>query len=198
MLVIVTVQCKFDNFMMDGFPLYSSAPHLGDLTMNMKCTAEIERTTRTSQPVRYYAIDFGLSRQYTSNTLPEEMLLVLPYGGDKSVPEFQRGELCDLFQVDVYCVGNFVREIFLEGKRRRSNLEFMLPLINAMMYDDPKQRSTMSEVTVVQEFETICGRLSWWQLRAPVSNGALLLRSAYHWSNQIDLIRRSVPSIPMP
>ncbi|KAF8978911.1 hypothetical protein BDQ17DRAFT_1178400, partial [Cyathus striatus] len=76
---------------------------------------------------------------------------------------------------------------------------FMKPLINAMMWDDPSKRPTMSEA--VQELKAICSRLSCWRLRAPVSNSVLILRpfrSAYHWSHQIRLMRRGVPSKPMP
>jgi hypothetical protein len=56
-------------------------------------------------------IDFGLSRRY-EDVGPH---LELPgWGGDKTVPEFRTGELYDPFLVDVYCLGNVVREYFTQ------------------------------------------------------------------------------------
>lgn len=36
------------------------------------------------------------------------------YGGDDAVPEFKTQEYCDPFAVDVFRLGNFIRENFTE------------------------------------------------------------------------------------
>ena len=56
-------------------------------------------SSRTRNPLKYYLIDFGLSRLYK----PEDGLhLEIPgWGGDKTVPEFRFEEPCDPFAVDV-------------------------------------------------------------------------------------------------
>jgi hypothetical protein len=70
-------------------------------------------STRTRRPIKYYWIDFDLSRQYNSADGPP---LERPiWGGDKSVPEFRTPDVpCDPFPVDVYCLGNAIRCHFLE------------------------------------------------------------------------------------
>jgi hypothetical protein len=70
--------------------------------------------SRTLKPVKYYLIDYGLSKVYKSEDAP---FLENPgWGGDRSVPEFQTVEPHPVnpFPVDVYCVGNVARRYFLE------------------------------------------------------------------------------------
>jgi hypothetical protein len=67
---------------------------------------------RTKKPVRYHIIDFGLSKRYNPFDGPPRDYYVM--GGDKTIPELQRpDELCDPFAVDVYFLGNVMREAFL-------------------------------------------------------------------------------------
>ena len=69
--------------------------------------------------MQYYLVDFGLSRYYE----PGQARLEIPLaGGDKTVPEHWNGPIggvrkytpCDPFPTDVYYIGNFVRDEFLE------------------------------------------------------------------------------------
>ena len=70
-------------------------------------------SSRTHNPLKYYLIDFGLSRLYKPEDGPH---LEMPsWGGDKSVPEFRFKEPCDPFAVDVYCIGNYVRRLLTVG-----------------------------------------------------------------------------------
>lgn len=70
--------------------------------------------SRTLKPVKYYFIDFGLSKIYRPQDVP--FLKQPPWGGDKSVPEhlIPSPPPCDPFAVDVYCLGNFLRQYFLD------------------------------------------------------------------------------------
>lgn len=98
----------------DLLPLYDSPPHPFDLRKKRDFSGKVKaRSTRTRTPVKYYLVDFGLSRRYNPEDGPP---LELPqWGGDKSVPEFLAVDTpCDPFLVDVYCLGNFIRQSFLE------------------------------------------------------------------------------------
>ena len=63
--------------------------------------------------VKYYFIDFGISRKYDPADLPPREPPI--FGGDRSVPEFNKSdEPCDPFPTDIYYVGNLIREDFLQ------------------------------------------------------------------------------------
>lgn len=69
--------------------------------------------SRTARPVKYYFIDFGISRRYDAdNTSPREDPI---WGGDKSVPEFQDSDdPQDPFPTDIYYLGNMIRTHLLQ------------------------------------------------------------------------------------
>ena len=74
---------------------------------------------RTKHPVRYYIIDYGLSRKFA----PEEdsPLANIIVGADKSVPEHQgfRGyQPSNPFSTDIYTAGNLVIEFFASVSSR--------------------------------------------------------------------------------
>jgi len=81
---------------------------------------EVQFFTRTERPVKYYYIDFGLTQQFASD---KPRRREPGYGGDTTVPEFTQKEACDPFAVDVYRLGNLVRECLLTGVC----LVFLLP-----------------------------------------------------------------------
>ena len=111
------------NIMMDPSPLFPIPFHPLRQTMrrDFKGTAEAAYT-RTERPVKYYIIDFGLSIRYDSIDPPPSEVPVL--GGDKSVPEFKGDDPSkrygglskpyNPFPTDVYCLGNWMREDFLD------------------------------------------------------------------------------------
>ena len=72
--------------------------------------SKLQRFGRTQRPPRYYLIDFGLSRQYSSQNAIDDPLS----GGDTSAPEHQSGRQCNPFQTDIYHLGNLVRERFIK------------------------------------------------------------------------------------
>jgi hypothetical protein len=81
------------NIMMDASCLYTKPFHpiergrLRDLSDRIWLPGGLKHYTRTERPVKYYFIDFGLSRRYNPNDGPP---LELPiFGGDKTAPEFQ-------------------------------------------------------------------------------------------------------------
>ncbi|KAL1661238.1 hypothetical protein GGF50DRAFT_129666 [Schizophyllum commune] len=172
------------NIMMDASPLYTTPYHPIDQTRQRDFKGLATASyTRTQHPVRYYIIDFGLSVRY--DTLDPVEIPVL--GGDKTVPEFKGddpskryGGLSNLynpFPTDVYCLGNWIREDFLEGTRnersnevltsKRLGFEFLRPLVESMTQADPSKRPTMDEVA--DRFESLAASLSSWKLRSRVA-----------------------------
>ncbi|KAJ3712454.1 kinase-like domain-containing protein [Lentinula raphanica] len=196
---------KNNNIMMDWSPLYPLPPHFHDASMRMDWKGRSKPRNRTIYPVRYYFIDWDLSKVYDAKIRTTRVPVRLPgYGGDRTVPEFQRNEPCNPFTVDVYCLGNVIRQKFIEGDPYvndppRRNVGFLRDLIADMTHDDPMKRPTMDEVVI--RFAEIRKKLSWWKLRSRVSDKTfpLLFHRLYspiHWIVQLSYILRLKPAIP--
>ena len=67
---------------------------------------------RTSVPVRYYFIDYGMSTYFAPGTHPR--LVVGPEGRDQEVPELSDDVPYDPFKVDIYIMGNLFRSMFYD------------------------------------------------------------------------------------
>ncbi|KAF4590496.1 hypothetical protein EYR38_009797 [Pleurotus pulmonarius] len=190
------------NIMMDARLLYPDGyhPFLPWRTPDMSGYAK--HFTRTQRPVKYFLVDFGLSRKYAPEDRPPVEPIIA--GGDKSVPEFATADACDPFPVDVYTLGNLIKMYFLDGDEftsSRSGFEFMRPLVTDMTQADPSKRPTMDEA--VERFETIMKGLSSWKLRSRVvkSKDSYFMgffRSIRHWRRRIVFIAKRVPPIPSP
>ena len=100
------------NIMLDPIHLYPETFHPMATDLNMDCSGDAKRFTRTQRPPKYYFIDFGLSRCYDpSDTNPKERPI---WGGDKEVPEFQNSnEPRDPFATDVFYIGNAIKKDFI-------------------------------------------------------------------------------------
>ncbi|KAJ3824527.1 hypothetical protein F5880DRAFT_367262 [Lentinula raphanica] len=182
---------KNNNIMMDWSPLYPKPPHFISPWKRMDWKGPAKPRKRTLYPVRYYFIDWDLSKVYDAKIRTTRVPVRLPgYGGDQTVPEFKRRESCNPFTVDIYCLGNVIRQKFIEGDPNvrdppRRNVGFLHELIADMTDDNPLKRPTMDEVVV--RFEKIRKGLSWWKLRSRVSDKTfpLLFHRLYspiHWS----------------
>ncbi|KAI0081935.1 hypothetical protein K474DRAFT_1586596 [Panus rudis PR-1116 ss-1] len=148
------------NIMMDPKPMFPKLYHPSSPTRNRDLTGSAKHYTRTKRPPKYYIIDFGLSRKYEHRREPIGELLIM--GGDKSAPEFEDlRRRWDPFKLDIYYLGNMIREDFLQLTR---GLEFMQPLVADMVQDDPSKRPDID--TVAERFSKILQSLSWWKLRA--------------------------------
>ena len=101
------------NTMMDPRPLYPNMYHPLSIYRRRDGYGTAKRGRRTKHPVKYYLIDFGLSRKYEPDDVSP---LELPiFGGDKTVPEFRQfDEPCDPFRTDIYYIGNLIRMCFFE------------------------------------------------------------------------------------
>ncbi|RDB25449.1 hypothetical protein Hypma_007495 [Hypsizygus marmoreus] len=198
--------CKYDNILADIVPLYHSRPHPWHTWRTYDYSGDVKkRSSRTRTPIRYYLADFGLSKIYKPEDAPH--LEPLGWGGDRTVPEFQTSDytLCDPFPVDVYCLGNAIRENFIDGAEgmatAKKGFDFMRELVDDMVNNDPKQRPAMQQV--VARFDDIVEGLSNWKLRSRVADiderpvrGAV--RSIPHWMKQLGFMAMRIPPIPRP
>ncbi|CAL1706310.1 unnamed protein product [Somion occarium] len=152
--------CMDLNIMMDPKPMFPDLYHPMSKTMSREFTDEAKKPyTRTARPPKYYIIDFGLSLRFS----PDDMnpLAEPVQGGDRTVPEFQNSDgPQNPFPTDIYYLGNMVRETFLE---KTMGLEFLKPLVDDMVQDDPTKRPTIDEV--VERFGKVLRSLHWWNLR---------------------------------
>ena len=89
--------------------MYPNGYHPIQLDRSPKAKEQAKRYTRTARPPRYYLIDFGLSRQYSSRNALDEPLR----GSDESAPEHRHGGPCNPFRTDIYYLGNLIREHFM-------------------------------------------------------------------------------------
>ena len=95
--------------MLDPSGMYPNGFHPTQINRSQDFKGRAKRHTRTRSPPRYYLIDFGLSRQYTSRDAFDKPLS----GGDRSAPEHVHGGLCNPFKTDIYYLGNLIREEFM-------------------------------------------------------------------------------------
>ena len=111
--------CTDTNIMFDPRPMYPQMFHPRTPKKSLDYRGSSKHSTRTACPVRYYFIDFGLSRRYNPEDGPPRAHPIR--GGDKAAPEFKawNGELLDPFPTDVYYVGNAIQQLILEVRRDR-------------------------------------------------------------------------------
>ncbi|KAG6858813.1 hypothetical protein C0995_013749 [Termitomyces sp. Mi166 len=196
--------CKSDNILANSLCLFDSPPHpkKGNMKRDFSGMVSI-MSSRTLKPLKYYFIDFGLSKIYRPEDAP--FLEQPPWGGDKTVPEhlIPNPPPCDPFAVDVYCLGNFLRQYFLDGldgvttRPPPQGFEFLRELITDMVNTDPSKRPRMPEV--VSRFDTITLDLTNRKLRSPfirTDNRLGIFDSAIHWSKQLFRMARGIPAIP--
>ncbi|KAG6855271.1 hypothetical protein H0H87_005757 [Tephrocybe sp. NHM501043] len=187
--------------MADVGHLFNAPPHPfeDDMRRDFKGEACVV-TSRTKKPVKYYLLDFDLSREYLPGA---HRLEIPPWGGDKSVPEhlLPGQPLCDPFPVDVYCLGNCIRRAFLDGwltiMKPKEGFEFMRELIDDMTNPEPEKRPQMKEA--VARLEAIVKGLSDDHLRSPVLEVGQHLKwkkRLAHWAKQRIYKARGIPAIP--
>ncbi|KAG6846750.1 hypothetical protein H0H93_012102, partial [Arthromyces matolae] len=193
--------CKWDNFMADAVSLFSSPPHPADTFMRRDLRSPVSVTgSRTRKPIRYFIIDFNLSMFCPPQNAPH--LRHPPWGGDKSVPEFSLPGTppCEVYAVDIYCMGNFIRKFFIEGvsySKPKQGFDFMRELVNDMTNPNPLKRPSMTEV--VSRFDVLIQGLDDKALRSPYLEVGKELRGMDLWKHRFKhwIYRlRGFPAIP--
>ncbi|TFK53506.1 hypothetical protein OE88DRAFT_1655652 [Heliocybe sulcata] len=189
--------------MMDPSSLYPDSFHPVQTSRRRDFKGDARHYTRTQRPVKYYFIDFGLTRRYKPEDMPPMEEIVM--GADKSVPEHQPAALeqnttkkCNPFPTDIYYLGNVMRTQLMEPS---VGFEFLEPLVSDMVHEDPGKRPTMEEV--LKRWEEIRKTLPMRKLRSrlvPRDEGRIdrFFRSLGHWFRRVGYIVRRTPAVPMP
>lgn len=200
---------------MDPTNLYPDLFHPQVPNMSYEYTGQARHLTRTAAPVKYYLIDFGISRKFDPADGPPRELPIR--GGDKSAPEIDSEEPIDPFPTDVYYLGNMIRMDILDVRTYSSlddpifdvtyqvahGAEFLRPLAEDMAQDDPSKRPNMDEV--VERFEKLRRSLWWWRLRARLKYveeddtlGLTTWKNFRHIFRTMGHILRAEKAIPAP
>ncbi|KIK56784.1 hypothetical protein GYMLUDRAFT_173826, partial [Collybiopsis luxurians FD-317 M1] len=189
---------KTTNIMMDWLPLYPKPLHFLHPGQNMDWSGPSKACNQTTSPVKYYFIDWDLSKEYDCST---SVHISSGYGGDQLVPEFRRNKECDPFTVDIYCLGNIIWSKFITVSSLffLQNVEFLKDLILDKTHDDPSKWPTMEEV--VHCFKEIWQQLSWWKLHSHISDKIVppffyYLYTPVHCIVQMSYIIQQIPAIP--
>ncbi|KAJ6522550.1 hypothetical protein DFH09DRAFT_938326, partial [Mycena vulgaris] len=190
--------CNGYNIMMDGQHLFPYGFHPRFQDMKPDKVETPTHYTRTQRPVKYYIIDFGLSRKFQEGEVPRTYIIE---GGDSSPPEFGTipervdsaipHKLLDPFPTDIYYLGNMIRRNYLDTAK--FGFELMRPLVSDMVQDDPAKRLTIDEV--VARFDEIRAGLSSWKLRSRVVKKSdfrfNIPRILSHWFRRVGYIDNS-------
>ncbi|KAG6830443.1 hypothetical protein H0H92_000746 [Tricholoma furcatifolium] len=187
---------------MDLSPLYNHPPHPANSWYRRDFKGRSSKpASRTTRPVKYYLIDYDLSKIYESE---EVRLMVPPWGGTRPVPEHLGPDAppCDPYPVDIYCLGNVIKQRFMDGLEEARisptiGFEFMRELVSDMMNNDPDKRPTMDEV--MPRLQTIIEGLDEWTLRSPVMTVGKeygIFGLIGHWAKQFTYMLRGIPAIP--
>ncbi|KAK7448440.1 hypothetical protein VKT23_013703 [Stygiomarasmius scandens] len=166
---------KHDNILVDSAPLYKVLMHPVVPYQKYDWSDRASRRSITRHPVKYYFIDFDLTRQYDLQAGPARERPI--YGGDTTVPEFHArpDELRDPFAIDIYRLGNLIRRFLMstqlvweleevDNLKINHAMDFMSPLVADMTQDDPVKRPNIDEV--VSRFDEIVRGLSFFKLRS--------------------------------
>lgn len=98
---------------MDASPLYREPFHQLEVTQRRDWKGTVSYCRRTEQPVKYYIIDFGLSRKFEPDGINPLANIII--GADNSVPEhqcFRKYRTANPFATDIYTAGSLFNEFF--------------------------------------------------------------------------------------
>ncbi len=112
--------CSLGNIMMDAPSVFPNGFHPCDITRDRGGIQKIKIIPRyrAPGPVRYYFIDFGISRLYEPD---EEHLAVGDDGADREIPEMSDDDEYDPFPADVFILGNVFKKFFLSVRSGLNN-----------------------------------------------------------------------------
>ena len=169
--------------MMDGRLLYPQGHHPVRTDHLPDGANEARPLPRSSSNVRYYFIDFGLSRLFQEG---ESTLVLGCTGRDKEIPELSNEVPYDAYRADVFALGNLYYKEFLSVRppsplissrivpllplslQKYHGLDLIRPLIDMMKWKNPAQRPTAD--AAVHIFESIYNHtdetLLRWRLRS--------------------------------
>ncbi|KAI0041908.1 hypothetical protein FA95DRAFT_1564896 [Auriscalpium vulgare] len=133
--------CAFRNMGMDARAMYPEGFHPVHDTWTPTKSGQAKRLSRLEVGVKYYFIDYGISSYYPSGT--QRTLVTGDLGRDREVPELSKDIPYDPFKVDIFIIGNALRQEFYN---LYSNLGFLAPFIAQMTRTEPSTRPTAEQM----------------------------------------------------
>ncbi|KLO17291.1 hypothetical protein SCHPADRAFT_821640 [Schizopora paradoxa] len=155
---VAHLDCTANNIMMDGSTMFPKGFHPVRKRVNIDGFSRAKYISRTkAKSVKYYYIDFGMSKLIRSEI---DRRMDIKQGAAKLPPEIERGEVYDPLPVDLYYLGHVYRENLLEPY---ANMEFLRPLIEALIQQDPKARPSAPQA--LSQFEKLVSARRGYSLR---------------------------------
>ncbi|KAJ3845460.1 hypothetical protein EV361DRAFT_947874 [Lentinula raphanica] len=196
--------CVINNMAMEADAMYTRPYHPVRPKKRYDWSGPALHHSRTRCPPRYYLIDFGYSQMYDpSHPRPPEHAIK---SGGFTPPEGSKGIPCDLLlRMSLFWVASFTLHSSIPNPHMHdpgmSGFEFLRPVVEDMVVDDPAKRPTMDEVA--SRFSQIIQKVPWWKLRARAAKKDEFpltkpFRAFYHvfWTASMMLL--SKPAIPSP
>ncbi|CAL1712400.1 unnamed protein product [Somion occarium] len=154
--------CAAANIMMDGRPLYPQGHHPVEINRTPDFLHEAPHLSRLDHPVKYYFIDFGISSVFGERDPP---YVLGTKGRDKDPPELSDHTPYNPFMLDIYILGHVYQEEFID---KYSGLEFLEPLVTAMMHIQPERRPTAEDAILMLHniISSVDTTLLRWRLRS--------------------------------
>jgi len=110
MLLLSHRDCSLKNILLDATHMYPLGFHpVEDILLN-DFTTLAPRIPRFEAGVKYYFVDYGISSYFPAGSQRELVLGIA--GRDQDVPELSNNVPYDPFKVDIFTVGNVLRDEF--------------------------------------------------------------------------------------
>ncbi|KAI0333806.1 hypothetical protein GY45DRAFT_1319027 [Cubamyces sp. BRFM 1775] len=132
--------CAYKNVMMDATALYPKGFHPVQTRSLPDISAVAPVLPRSSAPIKYYFLDFGISTQFGPRD--QSRLVVGRAGLERSVPELSDDVPYDPFKVDICILGALFKQQMLD---KYSNLDTIATLVAHMTSKDPQSRPNATE-----------------------------------------------------
>ncbi|KLO04255.1 kinase-like protein, partial [Schizopora paradoxa] len=151
--------CTENNILMDAPSMFPRGFHPCSVARDRSGNDEVVTIPRykAAGPVRYYFIDFGISRRYSEN---EIHAVVGDDEIDREIPETSDIVAFDPFPADIFIFGNTIRRKFLAEYR---NLDFLIPLVDLMTEINPSDRPSAADA--LTQLRSISAALGFFQRR---------------------------------
>jgi len=130
--------CVLHNFLMNPGEMYPEGFHPVQVAYKRDYSGFADYLPRSAVGVKYYFADFGISVH-----MPDRLGLVTGTAGrDQDPPELSPNVPYDPFKLDIFIIGNMFKQEFCD---QFSNVEFLRPLADRMITQDPEQRPSADE-----------------------------------------------------